>query len=127
MDDSMVSASLSKRESNHPWMGNILEAQKDNNNARAMYDVIVQQVKQFQDALDNDHEVGILMTAAGAGSLMIVTYIRYANPSILIFDGIIDGRPAQLIQHMTQLNFLLTSVQKSPERPARRIGFAPQT
>lgn len=51
--------------------------------------------------------------------------IGYANPSTLIFYGTVGGQEATLIQHMSQLNFLLMSVPKAdPEKPARRIGFA---
>lgn len=44
---------------------------------------------------------------------------------MLYFYGFVDGQPAQLIQHMSQLNFLITSVEKvDKDKPARRIGFA---
>lgn len=34
--------------------------------------------------------------------------------------------PAPLIQHVSQLSFLLTAVQKEPNRPKRKIGFSIQ-
>lgn len=56
---------------------------------------------------------------------MSVTDIGYQNPDILYFYGFVDGKEAQLIQHISQLNFLITSIEKEDkEKPARRIGFA---
>ena len=55
---------------------------------------------------------------------MIVTSIGYQNPDMLYFYGFINGKDAQLIQHINQLNFLITSVErKDKSKPPRRIGF----
>ena len=55
---------------------------------------------------------------------MIVTDIGYQDPDLMYFWGTVNGRPAELIQHMNQLNFLIIAVDKEePEQPARRIGF----
>ena len=49
----------------------------------------------------------------------------YQNPDILYFYGLVNGKKSQLIQHASQLNFLLTSVEREDKtKPARRIGFA---
>jgi hypothetical protein len=52
-----------------------------------------------------------------------VTEIGFQNPNLLYFYGFYGDSEAQLIQHMSQLNFLLCSVKKEPDRPLRRIGF----
>ena len=55
--------------------------------------------------------------------------VRYIGQAFIyhyisrVFKGFVDGKESTLIQHMNQLNFLLTSVEKEPERPKRRIGF----
>lgn len=55
---------------------------------------------------------------------MNVTSIGYQNPDMLYFYGFINGKDAQLIQHINQLNFLITSVERTDKsKPARRIGF----
>lgn len=88
------------------------------------YENVVEQIKGFQDQLDEDHEVGLLLTAFGTSVLMQVTDIGYQNPDLLYFYGYVNGTKAQLIQHSSQLNFLLTSVEKEDKsKPARRIGF----
>ena len=88
------------------------------------YEKVVEQIKGFQDQLDEDHEVGLLLTAFGTSVLMQVTDIGYQNPDLLYFYGYVNGTKSQLIQHSSQLNFLLTSVEKEDKsKPARRIGF----
>ena len=90
------------------------------------YEVILDQIKEFEAELDDEHEVAIKLASFGQSVTMAVTDIGYANPSTLFFYGYVGDQHAQLIQHMSQLNFLLLAVRKTdPSRPARRIGFAP--
>ncbi len=89
------------------------------------YELIREYIKEFEDSLDNEHEVGVKLTSFGQSITMSVTDIGYANPTTLIFYGLVNGNQATLIQHMSQLNFLLIAVPKAdPEQPPRRIGFA---
>ena len=54
--------------------------------------------------------------------------IGYQNPDILYFYGYVNGKTSQLIQHISQLNFLITSVEKEDKsKPPRRIGFSIST
>ena len=88
------------------------------------YEKIMGEIRDFEDGLDNEHEVAIRLASFGASITMAVYEIGYQNPDMLYFYGTVNGQDAQLIQHMSQLNFLLLSVQKSdPEKPPRRIGF----
>lgn len=85
---------------------------------------IVEQVREFEAKLDNDHEVGMRFVSLGSSCIMAVTAISYQNPDLLYFYGMLDGRDAQIIQHVSQINFLLTSVPRSnTSPPARPIGF----
>lgn len=89
------------------------------------YDVLVERIKEFEERLDDDHETAVKLTSFGQTVTLSVTNIGYSNPSTLIFSGYVGGQPATLIQHMSQLNFLLFAAKKSdPEKPPRRIGFA---
>ena len=54
---------------------------------------------------------------------MEVAAIGYEKSVLMVFTGLVNGRKATLIQHINQLNFLLTSVPKDPELPKRKIGF----
>ena len=88
------------------------------------YEVIIERIKEFEDALDNDHEVALRLASFGQSITLSVVDIGYSNPSTLVFHGYVGDQPATLIQHMSQLNFLLLAVKKAdPEKPPRRIGF----
>lgn len=55
---------------------------------------------------------------------MQVTDIGCQNPDMLYFYAYVNGNKTQLIQHSSQLNFMLMTVKKEePDRPPRRIGF----
>lgn len=70
------------------------------------YEVIMERIKEFEDGLDDDHEVGVKLASFGQSITMSVTGIGYSNPSTLVFYGYVGDQPATLIQHMSQLNFL---------------------
>lgn len=88
------------------------------------YEVIKKYIEKFQSELDSEHEVGLLLTNFGQSVLMHVTNIGYEESVLMVFQGYVNGQESTLIQHISQINFLLTSVPKAePEKPARRIGF----
>ena len=88
------------------------------------YETIMKRIKDFQDSLDDNHEVGVMLASFGQSITMTVYNIGYTNPNTLIFYGFVNGKDATLIQHMTQLNFLLLAMEKNdPAKPPRRIGF----
>ena len=100
---------------------------RDYSMANYTYEIIMEEIKKFEEQLDEDHEVLIRLASFGQSILMAVTDIRYANPTTLIFDGLVNGKEASLIQHVSQLNFLLLSEEKAdPNAEPRRIsiGFA---
>ena len=89
------------------------------------YEKIKEEVEAFQAELDDDTDVCVLLASFGTSMVMHVTGMNYQNPDMLYFYGYINGNKTQLIQHMSQLNFVLMAVKKDePERPARRIGFS---
>ncbi len=103
---------------------NTYDLTRDYHSADRQYEILCEYIKEFQDELDNDHEVCIQLASFGQSILMQVTDIGYANPSLITFDGYVNGQHCQLIQHVNQLSFLLMSSPKAePEKPPRRIGF----
>lgn len=89
------------------------------------YEKIREQIQEFQSGLTDDVDVCVALASFGTSMIMQVTDIGYQNPDMLYFYGYIDGNETQLIQHTSQLNFVLMAVKKEePERPPRRIGFA---
>lgn len=92
--------------------------------AERCFEKLQEEIKNFESSLDNDHEVCMHLANFGQAIMLAVTTISHNNTDVIVFEGLVDGMPAKLIQHYTQLNYLLLSVPKSePEKPARRIGF----
>ena len=88
------------------------------------FEIIKEYIEEFEASLDNEHEVGLMLTNFGQSVLMQVTDISYEKSVLMVFKGIVNGKPATLIQHINQLSFLLTTVPRSdPEKPKRKIGF----
>lgn len=88
------------------------------------YEKIREQIEEFQADLPDDVDVCVALTSFGTSMIMQVTDIGYQNPDMLYFYGYVNGNEAQLIQHASQLNFMLMTIKKDePSRPARRIGF----
>lgn len=98
---------------------------RDYNMADWKYEKLVEQIREFEEILDEDHEIALKLASFGSSVVMSVTDIGYQNPDILYFYGFVEGKEAQLIQHISQLNFLITFVEREDKtKPARRIGFA---
>lgn len=91
--------------------------------ADTQFEIIRRYILDFQTSLDSDHDVGIMLTNFGNSVLMQVTSVGYEKSVLMVFRGYVDGREATLIQHVSQLNFLLTAVPKEPNMPKRQIGF----
>lgn len=97
---------------------------RDYDKADWKYEKIMEQIHDFEETLDAEHEIALKLASFGSSITMSVTEIGYQNPDLLYFYGFVNGTEAQLIQHMNQLNFLLTSVEREDKsKPARRIGF----
>lgn len=87
------------------------------------FEILKKYIEDFENTLDSEHEVGIWLTNFGESILMQVTEIGYENSVLMIFKGFVNGKMSTLVQHISQLNFLLTSIDKEPNRPKRTIGF----
>ena len=87
------------------------------------FEIIKQYIQEFEASLDSEHEVGLMLTSFGQSILMQVRNITYEKSVLMIFKGFVNGRESTLIQHINQLNFLLTSVEKAPEQEKIKIGF----
>lgn len=92
--------------------------------ASEQFKIIKDYIEDFEKSLDKEHEVGIMMTHFGQSIVMHVTEISYKDPVLIIFKGLVNGRLSTLIQHINQLNFLLTSLEILPDTPKNKIGFA---
>ena len=92
--------------------------------ARWAYERIIIYLKNFEEALDNEHEAAMGFTGSEAG-VMRIEGMGYFDPDIVTFYGSDPtGARSQQIQHVSQLNVVLRAVPKAVEAEApTRIGF----
>lgn len=88
------------------------------------YERLILYIKDFEEQLDNEHEVAMGFTGTDAGILRIEG-MGYFDPDIITFYGTDpSGIRTQLVQHVSQLNVLLRALPKQVDEAApRRIGF----
>lgn len=92
--------------------------------AQWAYERIIMYLKNFEEQLDDAHEVAMGFAGSGA-SVLRIEGMGYFDPDIVTFYGKdASGGRTQLIQHVSQLNVTLRALPKPEERekPAR-IGF----
>ncbi|HFQ14808.1 MAG TPA: hypothetical protein ENK41_00515 [Rhodobacteraceae bacterium] len=92
--------------------------------AQWAYERLILYIQNFEEQLDNEHEVAMGFTGTDAGVLRIEG-IGFYDPDIVTFYGADQaGVKTQLIQHVNQLNVLLRALprENSSEKPSR-IGF----
>jgi len=95
----------------------------DINPAESAYKRISRYIREFEEQLDSEHEIGGRLVSHGSGTTFHIEDIGYHGPDLVTFYGIDEeGQRLQLIQHISQINILLVAVRKTGEK-ARRIGF----
>jgi len=92
--------------------------------AQWAYERIILYIQNFEQQLDNDHEVGLGLTGGNAGVIRIEG-LGYYDPDIITYYGVNEaGVKTQLIQHVSQLNVSLVASPKHIDQPEpNRIGF----
>ena len=88
---------------------------------------ILDEIQEYDAALDAEHEVGVQLVSFGQTVIFHLEGMKYANPSLILFSGTLDtGEPVELIQHVSQISILLTKLRRrQPEKPKKPIGFHP--
>lgn len=88
------------------------------------YERLILYIQNFEEQLDNEHEIAVGFASGDAGVLRIEG-IGFFDPDIVTFYGTDEfGAKTQLIQHVTQLGVTLRALPKSlPEQAPKRIGF----
>ena len=97
---------------------------EEKSEAQWAYERLILYIQNFEETLDNEHEVAMGFTGTEAG-VMHIEGMGFFDPDIVTFYGIdLNGVKTQLIQHVTQLNVLLRALPKrSQEAEPARIGF----
>ncbi len=88
------------------------------------YERLILYIQNFEEQLDNEHEVAMGFAGGDAGVLRIEG-LGFFDPDIVTFYGTDpDGAKTQLIQHVSQLSVILRALPKQDETPEpKRIGF----
>jgi hypothetical protein len=111
---------------NIPVITNVAVEIAKANYASKFAELLYKEIQTFDNELGEDFEVGVKLVSFGQTVVFAVHTIEYQNPSLIIFQGNNpeDSSPIKLIQHVTQINFLLTSLlRKEKEKPKQPIGF----
>lgn len=89
------------------------------------YERVVMYIKNFEEQLDADHEVGMGFAAGDVGSLKIQGMGYFAPDLITFYGEDPTGSKMQLIQHVSQLNVMLVAEKKTSDDDTapNRIGF----
>ncbi|MDA5095459.1 DUF6173 family protein [Aliiroseovarius sp. KMU-50] len=92
--------------------------------AQWAYERLILYIKNFEEQLDNEHEVAMGFTGGDAGVLRIEG-IGFFDPDVITFYGSDEsGARTQLIQHVSQLSVMLRALPVAVEAEApKRIGF----
>lgn len=92
--------------------------------AQWAYERIIMYLKNFEESLDNEHEVAMGFAGGDAG-VMRIEGMGYFDPDIVTFYGSDPtGAKTQLVQHVTQMNVMLRALPKAVEQAEpNRIGF----
>jgi hypothetical protein len=110
---------------NMPMITNPQHEAIKQNLASEFCEKLYRQIIVFDSKLDNNKEVAIRLVSFGQSVTFSVTNLGYSNPSLIRFCGYSsEGSYVELIQHVSQISFLLTSAQReNPDQPKRPIGF----
>ncbi len=92
--------------------------------AQWAYERLILYIQNFEEQLDNEHEVAMGFTGGDVGVLRIEG-IGFFDPDIVTFYGSdTNGAKTQLIQHVSQLNVMLRALPSNEsDTPPKRIGF----
>jgi len=84
---------------------------------------LMQRIEAFQEGLKEDEEIGLQLANYGLAAQLHIRSIGFQNPNLLEFSGLtIDGNECVLVQHLSQLNFMLIALKPVEDKPFR-IGF----
>lgn len=92
--------------------------------ADASVAALMAEIETFQAGLSASEEIAVFIVGGPAGASFFPTQLRAINPDKVLFGGIDpDDHPFMLVQHVTQLNFVMRAVRVEPDEKPRRIGF----
>lgn len=98
---------------------------QEGSTAQIVSENLYQEIINYQSRLSDTEDVAMSIVKFNESITLLVDSIGYIGYNLVRFGGKDNsGKPLELIQHVSQLNFLLMVVQKpGPEVPKRKIGF----
>lgn len=98
---------------------------QEGSTAQIIAENLYQEILNYQSSLPDTEDVAMLIVNFNEATTILVDSIGYIGYNLVRFGGKDNsGKPLELIQHVSQLNFLLKVVPKlEPEAPKRKIGF----
>lgn len=97
-----------------------------NEKAEYFCELIAKDIKDYESSLSENQTVVMRLGSFSQNVEFRVAEIDHHGPNIMKFRGTVDGQPATLIQHVSQINYLLTSAEKDPNqawKPIKVRGF----
>lgn len=84
---------------------------------------VKQYIKTFEEELDDEHEIGVLLGGFGSVVQIHLHSIGYTAPELITLHGVtLEGESIQLVQVISQFNVLFKAVRKKGDI-ARRVIF----
>ena len=110
-------------------LSNANAAAESAKSAAGMHERIVKLINDFEKNLNPNLEAGVRLVSFGKTVQFHIQNLGYWTPNIIIFYGTLeDGAPVQMVQHMSQLSFLLVAMKRrNPDAPRRCIGFSAES
>lgn len=98
---------------------------QEGSTAQIVAESLHQEILNYQSKLSDIEDVAMSIVKFNESITIFVDSIGYIGYNLVRFGGKdSSGKPLELIQHVSQLNFLLMVVPKpNPEVPKRKIGF----
>ena len=88
--------------------------------ARTVFGHLRQAATEFESRLRPEEEAAVQVLSFGQSVLVHQPELRCVEPSLLRLDGVDgQGRPIQVIQHVSQLSLALVAVPRRADTPAR--------
>ena len=103
----------------------VLRNLQSEQSAQKLVKQILERIEAFDASLDNSEEVGIRLVSFGQTLTFHVSELGFIQPSLVIFRGFTEGEePVELIQHISQISFLLMALKRlEVKEEKRKIGF----
>lgn len=91
--------------------------------AEGIFEYLRIKIEKFQSQLDENEEIGIQLANFGLAAQLHIRSIFFRNPNLIEFEGVDgDDNRVTLVQHISQLNFMLIAVKPVSDEPYR-VGF----